>query len=201
MITNWFDDDPLFTRYYPDNPTYRSYFENEWGIPSHNDRQLFEMLSLSGFAAGLNWQVVLNKRHSFYQAFAHWQIDQIAQMTPTTVQELLHNPAIIRNPRKINAVVHNANVVQRLIHDYGSFDQYLWQQVDSRQLILEVAHFHDLPRRTLSGDRMSKCLRAAGFKFAGPITVHAWMVTTGFITARLDQKGILPQKKRPPALR
>lgn len=199
MITNWFDDDPLFNRYYPNDPNYRQYFETEWGIPSHNDAQLFEMLSLSGFAAGLNWQVVLNKRPAFRQAFKNWDVRQIAQMTPAMLQQLFRDHTIIRNHRKINAVIHNANVLLKLRTHYVTFDQYLWQHVDYQQLIVSVPHYHDLPRRTVSGDQLAKQMRADGFQFAGPVTVNAWMVTIGLITARPDQLGLLPtSKKRPP---
>ncbi len=192
---HWFDDDPLFTRYYPDDPVYRDYFEHEWGIPTHNDAQLFEMLSLSGFAAGLNWQIVLNKRAAFRRAFAGWQVNQVARMTPLTVQQLLSDPSIIRNRRKIAAVIHNANIIPQLLTNYATFDQYLWEQVAHQQLILTVPHFHDLPRRTTAGDQLSAKMRADGFQFAGPVTIHAWMVTTGFITARLDQRGWVRRRR------
>lgn len=194
MITDWFDDDPLFNRYYPDNPDYRYYFENEWGIPIHNDAHLFELLSLVGFAAGLNWQVVLNKRQSFDAAFAHWNINQVAQMTPLTIAELLRNPTIIRNARKIGAVIHNANVIRRLIRQYGSFDQYLWHQIHYQQLVLSVEHLRDLPRQTAISKQLSKQMQADGFQFAGAITIQAWLVTTGLITARRDHRGIIKAK-------
>lgn len=190
MITKWFDDDPLFNRYYPENAQYRYYFEHEWGIRTHNDSQLFEMLSLSGFAAGLNWASVLNKRSAFHTAFAHWQIQQIAQMDALTVNQLCANPAIIRNRRKIVATIQNAQLVQRLQLSYGSFDQYLWQQVQQQQVVLHVQHFHDLPKTTAMGTQLANQLQRAGFQFAGPVTVHAWMVTVGLITARPDHAGI-----------
>lgn len=196
MITNWFDDDPIFNRHYPLDPPYRAYFDYEWGIPTHNDAQIFEMLSLSGFAAGLNWHSVLNKRTAFRQAFYQWSLPRIAEMTPADVERLCQNPAIIRNPRKIQAVIHNANLTLELCAAYGSFDHYLWQQLDDQQLILEIAHYRDLPRQTETGNRLAKTLRAAGFQFTGPVTVNAWLVTTGFITARPDSAGLRPTTKK-----
>ena len=190
MITNWFDDDPLFNRYYPYQPDYRYYFENEWGIPGHCDERLFEFLSLGGFAAGLNWALVFNKRAAFRTAFQNWDIATIAAFDAAHIAHLCHNPHIIRNQRKINAVVHNARLIQQ-IQRTQSLEAYLWQQLSYQQLVLNCRHFSELPRTTITGNQLASHLRQTGFKFVGPVTVNAWLVNTGFITARPDHQGII----------
>lgn len=190
MITNWFDDDPLFNRYYPYDTGYRYYFEHEWGIPVQRDEQLFEFLSLGGFAAGLNWAVVFNKRSAFSAAFDAWQIEVVAAYRPEQITGLLSNSAIIRNRRKIEAVIHNARLIQQ-IRTTQSFKDYLWQQLGHQQLIIQPQYYDELPRTTITGDRIAQHLQQVGFKFVGPITINAWLVNTGFITARPDQLGIL----------
>lgn len=187
MITTWFPDDPLYNRYYPDNPAYRHYFEFEWGVPSHDDAQLFEMLSLSGFAAGLNWRSVLNKRAAFRRAFANWQLERIIDLDVTSLQ---NDPTIIRNHRKIQAVRHNAQLVLA-IQRHQTFDQYLWQQIGYQQHRLIVSRYADLPRTSAVGDQLAATLKQAGFQFVGPVTVHAWLVTVGLIHARPDQRGLV----------
>ncbi|WP_048000567.1 DNA-3-methyladenine glycosylase I [Lactiplantibacillus herbarum] len=189
MTTTWFDDDPLFNRYYPQNPSYRQYFDNEWGIPSHNDQQLFELLALSGFAAGLNWEMILNKRIAFSRAFANWDINTVANFDIGNITQILTDASIIRNQRKIMAAIHNAKIIQQL-QATQSFDAYLWHHLQYQQVVLNVHHFHDLPRTVAASDQLSQQMRHDGFKFAGPITIHAWLVATGFITARPDHRGI-----------
>lgn len=196
MITNWFDDDPLFNRYYPYDAGYRYYFEHEWGIPVQRDEQLFEFLSLGGFAAGLNWAVVFNKRSAFSAAFDAWQIEVVAAYRSEQITNLLSNSAIIRNRRKIEAVIHNARLIQQ-IRTTQSFKDYLWQQLGHQQLIIQSQYYDELPRTTITGDRIAQHLQQVGFKFVGPVTINAWLVNTGFITARPDQLGIITTTPRP----
>lgn len=196
MITNWFNDDPLFNRYYPYDAGYRYYFEHEWGIPVQRDEQLFEFLSLGGFAAGLNWAVVFNKRSAFSAAFDAWQIEVVAAYRPEQITGLLSNSAIIRNRRKIEAVIHNARLIQQ-IRTTQSFKDYLWQQLGHQQLIIQPQYYDELPRTTITGDRIAQHLQQVGFKFVGPVTINAWLVNTGFITARPDQLGIITTTPRP----
>lgn len=194
MITKWFDDDPLFQHDYLTDPTCRHYYDDEWGIPSHNDDQLFEMLSLGVFAVGLNWQIVFRKRRAFQSAFHHWHVDIVADMSAENVDQLLLDPTIIRNRRKIEAVIHNARQIQQLCRGGSSFDQYLWDQLDHQQIIQPVEHWHDLQRTSTAGNHLTNQLRARGFRFIGPVTVHAFMVATGFITARPDHRGTESKK-------
>lgn len=189
MTTTWFDDDPLFNRYYPQNPVYRQYFDNEWSIPSHDDQQLFELLALSGFAAGLNWEMILNKRSAFRHAFANWDIDMVASFDIALITQLLTDRTIIRNQRKIMAAIHNAKIIQQL-QTTQSFDDYLWHHLGQQQVVINVQHFHDLPRTITASERLAQQMRHDGFKFAGPITIHAWLVATGLITVRPDHRGI-----------
>lgn len=196
MITTWFDDDPLFNRYYPYYADYRYYFENEWGLPPHCDERLFEFLSLGNFAAGLNWSLVLNKRAAFRNAFHNWDIATVAAYDASQVIRLFHDPNIIRNQRKIKAVIHNAQLIQQ-IQCTQSFEAYLWQHLNYQQLVLNCQYFSDLPRTTITGDQVAHQLRQTGFQFVGPVTVNAWLVNTGFITARPDHRGIIPTPPKP----
>ncbi|WP_288527868.1 DNA-3-methyladenine glycosylase I [uncultured Secundilactobacillus sp.] len=186
----WFPDDPLYKKYYPDNPLYRHYFEREWGIPSHDDAQLFELLTIGIFAAGLNWDVAFSKRAALQTAFHNWDLTQIAAMTETDVATLLANPAIIRNRLKIEATIHNAQVVVQLQRQYGSFDAYLWSLVHYKQTRLEINGFADLPKKTPESDRIAKQMKRDGFKFTGSVAVYAYMLSVGLISVRLDGRGI-----------
>lgn len=198
MITTWFDDDPLFNRYYPYYPDYRYYFENEWGMPLHCDERLFEFLSLGNFAAGLNWSLVLNKRAAFRSAFQDWDIAAVAAYDASKIIQLCQDPSIIRNQRKIQAVIHNAKLIQQ-IQRTQSFEAYLWQHLHYQQLVLNCQYFSDLPRTTITGDQVARQLRQIGFQFVGPVTVNAWLVNTGFITARPDHRGIIQMPSNPQA--
>ncbi|MDV0430416.1 DNA-3-methyladenine glycosylase I [Lactiplantibacillus sp. DA1] len=198
MITTWFDDDPLFNRYYPYYPDYQYYFENEWGMPLHCDERLFEFLSLGNFAAGLNWSLVLNKRAAFRSAFQDWDIAAVAAYDASKIIQLCQDPSIIRNQRKIQAVIHNAQLIQQ-IQRTQSFEAYLWQHLHYQQLVLNCQYFSDLPRTTITGDQVARQLRQIGFQFVGPVTVNAWLVNTGFITARPDHRGIIQMPSNPQA--
>lgn len=195
MITTWFDDDPLFNRYYPYDSAYRYYFDHEWSLPTDQDTHLFEFLSLGGFAAGLSWSGVLKKRPALTTAFSDWQIDVVAAYDEAHITKLLANPQLIRNRRKIMAVIHNAQLIHQ-IQQTRSFADYLWQLLNDQQLVLNAPHFRDLPRTTITGDQLARHLHQAGFQFVGPVTVNAWLVNTGFIAARPDQRGIINANTR-----
>ncbi|KXT69167.1 DNA-3-methyladenine glycosylase I [Streptococcus gallolyticus] len=190
MLTKWFPDDILYQRYYPDHPLYRRYMEEEWGIPSHDDCHIFELLTIGVFAAGLNWHASFIKRPRLAEAFHHWDIDSIAKMTDKDVDDLMAMDGIIHNRRKIEATIKNAKAVQAIQKIYGSFDEFLWTLVNHKQKRLTIQRISELFPTTPESDAIAKQLKEHGFSFTGSVTVYAFMVTIGLVNARLDGKGL-----------
>lgn len=163
----------------------RDYYDHEWGVVCHDDRQLFEMLSLETYQIGLSWQTVLNKRNAFEAAFHQFEIEKVAAMTVQDVTQLLQDPAIIRNRRKIESTIHNAQVVRRIQHEFGSLDHYLWHLVDHKVQQVVLAANEQLPPKTKMSEAAAKRLKLDGFKLVGPVTVYSFMQATGMVNARL----------------
>ena len=157
------------------------YHDHEWGRPTHGDQQLFELLSLETYQAGLSWQTVLHKRVAFRIAFAQYDIDQVAQMTATDIDRLLQNTDIIRHRKKLTATIANAQGIQRIQHDYGSFDGWLWSFVQQTPIDNRVIDYTQMPSSTDLSKSVSKAMKAYEFKFVGPVTVYAFMQAAGLI--------------------
>lgn len=163
------------------SPNEELYHDREWGVPIHDDRLLFEFLVLEGAQAGLSWSTVLNKRESYRLAFDAFDVQKVANYTHDKIEQLLQNPAIIRNRLKINAAVTNARNFIKIQEEFGSFDRYIWGFVDGQPIQNHWQHHRDLPASTHLSDLISRDLKKRGFKFAGSVIVYAHMQATGMV--------------------
>jgi DNA-3-methyladenine glycosylase I len=163
------------------SPAYLAYHDEEWGVPSHDDVHLFEMLVLEGAQAGLSWSTILNKREGYRRAFAGFDPAKVARFTPAKVERLLQDPGIVRNRRKVESAVHNAQRVLEVQEDAGSLDAYLWSFVGGRPKVNRFRHISELPAETEESRDMSKDLRRRGFRFVGPTVCYAFMQAVGMV--------------------
>lgn len=159
----------------PKNPAYIAYHDHEWGVPTHDDRDLLEMLILECFQAGLSWECVLNKREAFRRAFDDFSLEAICAYDQEKIAALLQDEGIIRNRLKIHAAVNNARVFRDVQCEFGSFDRYLWNWTDGRT-IYETG----LTSSFLS-DAISKDLKKRGMKFVGTTVVYSYLQSVGII--------------------
>jgi DNA-3-methyladenine glycosylase I len=162
-------------------PLYVAYHDEEWGAPVHDERHLFEMLILEGAQAGLSWSTILNKREHYRQAFDNFEPDKVAEYDEAKVAELLANPGIVRNRRKVEAAIQNAHAFLRVQQEFGSFDAYLWQFVDGRPKQNAWRSLAEIPAQTLESQALSKDLRQRGFSFVGPTICYAFMQAAGLV--------------------
>lgn len=165
-----------------DDPLYRRYHDEEWGVPERDDRALFEKLVLDGFQAGLSWRTILHKRENFRRAFDRFDPETIARYTPRTVDRLLSDAGIIRSRTKIEATIGNARAFLRVMEDRADgFSGLLWNFVDGRPIVNRWRSYRDAPTRSVRSEAMAKDLKQRGFKFCGPVIVYAFMQATGMI--------------------
>ena len=157
------------------------YHDTEWGIPVHDDRQLFEMLTLEGAQAGLSWEVVLRKRAGYRRAFHGFDIARVAAMGDEELEPLRDDPGIVRNRLKIASTRSNARALMDLQESEGSFAAYLWGFVDGRPIINNFETFADVPASTPLSDRLSKDLKRRGFSFVGTTIIYAFMQGVGLV--------------------
>ncbi len=164
-----------------DDPLYLKYHDEEWGMPEHDDRKLFEMLILEGVQAGLSWITVLRKRENYLLAFDNFDAKKIAKYDDIKIQSLLQNKGIIRNRLKVNAAVKNANAFLGIQKEFGSFDKYIWQFVEGKPKQNRFKALKEIPAQTPESQAMSKDLLNHGFKFVGPTICYAFMQATGMV--------------------
>ncbi len=162
-------------------PEYVDYHDREWGVPAHEDRLLFELLSLEAFQAGLSWYTILRKRNHFRSAFDGFDPEKIAGYGETKIEELLGNPGIIRNRAKVLAVVNNAKRFLEVQAQFGSFDRYIWGFIDFRPIVNELRKLEEYPARSRDSERISQALKQRGFRFLGPTVCYAYMQATGMV--------------------
>ncbi len=162
-----------------------NYHDTEWGVPLHDDRKLFEFFVLEGFQAGLSWQIVLNKREAFRAAFDNFDPEIVAKYDEEKLNELIQNPAIIRNKMKIAASINNAQRFLEVQKEFGSFDKYIWGFVDGRPIVNNFTSLSELPAKTELSDKISVDLKKRGFKFVGSTVVYAHMQATGMVNDHL----------------
>ncbi len=158
-----------------------AYHDEEWGVPSRDDRHLFEMLTLEGAQAGLSWQTILNKRDGYRRAFAGFDPAKVARFDARRIERLLRDPGIVRNRAKVESTVSNAKRVLEVRREAGSLAEYLWGFVDGKPIVQRYGRLSDLPAETPESKAISKELRRRGFRFVGPTTVHAFMQATGMV--------------------
>jgi DNA-3-methyladenine glycosylase I len=163
------------------NPLLQKYHDEEWGTPVHDDRLLFEHLSLDCFQAGLSWQTILNKREGFRMAFDHFNIDTVASYNREKIQLLLADQTIIRNGNKIEAIIQNAQLVKKIQQEYGSFDSYVWSFTSGKTLHTAFDKQYDIPAYSAVSDEMSRDMRMKGFKFTGTTICYAFMQAVGIV--------------------
>ena len=163
------------------NPLYVAYHDEEWGQPLHDDQELFELLCLETYQAGLSWETVLNKRQAFRAAFHGYDAVKIAAMTDADLEALMDNPAIIRNRRKLYATRANAQAFLQIQQTYGSFNDYIWSFVDHEPIRNAIADYREAPAKTALSEKVSKELKKQGFQFVGPVCVYSFMEAAGLI--------------------
>jgi len=167
------------------SPLMAAYHDDEWGVPLHGGRALFEKLMLDGFQAGLSWETVLRKRDAFARAFAGWDPERIAAFDDSDRARLLADPGIIRNRAKIEAATRNARAYLRLAGEGVDFDDFLWAFVGGQPLDRRPSNRLDVPATSSESDAMSKALRAQGFGFVGSTICYAFMQATGMVNDHL----------------
>jgi DNA-3-methyladenine glycosylase I len=156
-----------------------SYHDEEWGVPSHDERQLFEMLTLEGAQAGLSWLTILRKREGYRRAFAGFDARAVADFTARDVERLLTDPGIVRNRAKVESTGNNARRILELVDDVGSLDAYLWSFVDGVPLVGGWRELAEIPAETAQSRALSKDLKRRGFRFVGPTVCYALMQAVG----------------------
>jgi DNA-3-methyladenine glycosylase I len=163
------------------DPLMRRYHDEEWGLPSHDDRHLFEMLTLEGAQAGLSWSTILNKRQGYRKAFAAFDPKKVARFDDAHVERLLLDPGIVRNRLKVTATVANAHAVLDAQREFGSLDAYLWSLVGGASTTNRWTHMGQVPAETEVSRAMSEDLKRRGFRFVGPTVCYAFMQATGMV--------------------
>jgi DNA-3-methyladenine glycosylase I len=167
------------------NPLETEHHDNEWGVPVHDDRLLFEMLILETAQSGLSWATILQKRAGYLKAFENFNAKKIAKYSDKKIEQLLQNPEIVRNKLKINATVENAKQYLEIQREYGSFDTYIWSFVGAKPVNNSWKKQSDVPANSQESIAMSKDLKKKGFKFVGPTTCYAYMQAVGMVNDHL----------------
>ena len=168
-----------------DSPLYQRYHDEEWGVPVHDDRALFEFLILEGAQAGLSWSTILNKRENFRRLFEGFDPQRVARFTPKRVEKLLGDPGIVRNRLKVEGAVKNARAFLALQEERGTFDAYIWEFVTGKPIQGRWRTLRDIPATTPESDALSKDLRRRGFTFVGSTIMYAFMQATGMVNDHL----------------
>ena len=163
------------------DPLYLAYHDEEWGVPLHEDKRLFEMLVLESMQSGLSWITILRKRKAFQAAFRQFEPEKVAKFGSKEIEKLLANPGIIRNRAKLEAAVANARATLGVQEKYGSLDAFLWRVVDGQPLDHRVADHHDLLAKTLESEVLAKECKGHGFRFIGPTVAYAFMQAVGMV--------------------
>jgi DNA-3-methyladenine glycosylase I len=167
----WAGEDPLYVKYH----------DEEWGVPVHDDRHFFEMLTLEGAQAGLSWITILRKRDAYRKAFANFDVDTVARFTPARVERILQDPGVVRNRMKIESTVTNAKAFKAVQREFGSFDAYIWQFVGGKPKRNAPKSMKDVLPKTAESDAMSRDLKKRGFSFVGSTICYAFMQATGLV--------------------
>jgi len=168
-----------------DDPQMVAYHDEEWGVPLHDNRKLFEFLVLDAFQAGLSWAIVLRKREAFRKAFAGFDPARVARFTSARVEKLLGDPGIVRNRQKVESTVANARAFLAVQEEFGSFDSYIWQFTSGRPKVNRWRSLAQLPSTSAESDAMSRELKRRGFRFTGSTICYAFMQAAGMVNDHL----------------
>jgi DNA-3-methyladenine glycosylase I len=182
----WCGTDPLYVRYH----------DEEWGVPVHSDRKMFEFLVLESAQAGLSWITVLRKRKEYKKVFANFDFTKVATFTKRDVERLLKNPGIIRNRLKIETAISNAKHFLEIRNEFGTFCNYLWGFVDGTPLRTSRKTLRDIPAVTPLAETIAKDLKKRGFRFLGPTIVYAHLQATGIVNDHIESCWVQNQGKR-----
>lgn len=163
-----------------------TYHDTEWGVPVHDDRVLFEFITLEGAQAGLSWSTVLAKRETYREAFAEWDVAAVARFTPKRIDKLLLNPGVIRHRGKLESTVTNAKAFLAVQREFGSFDAFLWPFVGGAPRVNTVTRMSQVPTKAAESDALSKALLTRGFKFVGSTICYAYMQAVGMVNDHLE---------------
>jgi DNA-3-methyladenine glycosylase I len=158
-----------------------AYHDQEWGVPLHDDRLLFELLTLEGAQAGLSWSTILNRREGYRRAFANFELERVAAFDNQDVERLIADSGIIRNRQKIMSTIVNAREVLRLRDEQGSFDSFVWSFVDGNTIDHRFTRMDQIPATTPESVAMSRALKKRGFGFVGPTICYAFMQSAGLV--------------------
>lgn len=173
---SWCGDDPLYVQYH----------DEEWGKPVHDDRTHFEFLVLESAQAGLSWITILRKREAYREAFAQFDPEKVARFTQADVERLLQNPGIVRNRRKIEAAIKNAQAFLAVQEEFGSFDTYIWSYVNGKPLVGNWQDEAEVPAKTALSVQLSKDMKKRGFSFLGPVILYAHLQAVGVVNDHIQ---------------
>lgn len=174
---SWPSNDPLMIKYH----------DEEWGVPLHDDRKLFEFMVLDAFQAGLSWRTILHKRENFRKAFDDFEPEVIANYSEGKIQLLMNDAGIIRNQLKIRGTVENAKGYLKVVEEFGSFDKYIWQFTGGKTIQNHITSLSQIPVSSPESDAMSKDLKKRGFKFVGTTICYAFMQAAGMVNDHLTE--------------
>lgn len=164
-----------------DDPLYIAYHDEEWGVPTHDERELFELLVLEGAQAGLSWITILRRREGYRKAFDNFDVNKVAAYDEAKQEALRNDPGIIRNKLKIKSAVQNAQAFLRVQKEFGSFDAYIWGFVGVKPIQNAWKTMREIPASTPLSEQISKDLKKRGFNFVGPTIVYAYMQSIGMV--------------------
>ena len=177
--------DPTRCPWATNDPLYLAYHDEEWGVPVHDDRTLFEFLLLEGAQAGLSWITILRKRDAYRRAFANFDPAAVAAFDEDQIAALLADPGIVRNRLKIRAAVDNARAFLALQGEWGSFDAYVWGFVGGQPIVNQWKSLREVPAETAESRALSADLKRRGFRFVGPTIIYAYMQAVGMVNDHL----------------
>ncbi len=158
-----------------------AYHDEQWGVPTHDDRVLFEFLILEGAQAGLSWETILKKRENYRKAFAHFDPAKVARFTQRDFNRLVKDAGIVRNRLKIESAIDNAKAFLKVQEEFGSFDAFIWRFVEGRPILNRWNSLREIPAKTAVSDAMSKALKRRGFRFVGSTICYAYMQAMGLV--------------------
>jgi len=169
----------------PNNPLYLAYHDHEWGVPSYDDRELFELLVLEGAQAGLSWETILNKRVHYREVFDGFDVHKVAQYEETKIATLLQDTGIVRNKLKIRSAIRNAKVFIQIQEEFGSFSEFIWAFIDHTPIVNHFVTIDEVPTQTPLSEHISKELKRRGMNFVGPTIMYAYMQSIGMVNDHL----------------
>ena len=167
------------------DPLMAEYHDTEWGVPLHDDNELYGLIVLEGAQAGLSWRTVLHRREAYREAFAGFDPAIVAEYTPVKLEDIRENSGVIRNKLKIASAVKNAKAFIEIQREFGSFDKYLWAYVDETPVMNGFASWKEVPAETELSQKISKDLKKRGFNFVGPTIMYAYMQSVGMVNDHL----------------